>query len=140
MISEYEKRRRHALQIALHAAGYQAVTPPLDDPNFNSKAWLPVVKGLVEAKIKEFRKVIETAEREISKINRAEKEAEKRWVCPVEGCDCPHCRKCGHHYDGVGEICPSCQVDRARSEMEAITKAFGGNSEAAAKYLEGIHQ
>lgn len=56
-------------------------------------------------------------------------------VCKVDDCDQPHCRKCGHHYDpacGENGVCDGCIVDRASAEAQAITKAYGGNYEAAA--------
>lgn len=58
--------------------------------------------------------------------------------CQVEGCEGPHCSKCGHHYDPAcvpGNVCDSCLMDRGRQEMEAVTQAFGGNHEEAAKYM-----
>jgi len=55
-----------------------------------------------------------------------------------DDCDAPHCKKCGCHYDpacGQGGVCDGCLVDRASSEAEAVTKAFGGDAEAAARHM-----
>ena len=63
---------------------------------------------------------------------------EKKWSCDSEGCDQRHCRKCGHHFEpepGATETCPDCVVGRAMAEMEAVTKAFGGDYEKAAKFM-----
>jgi hypothetical protein len=63
---------------------------------------------------------------------------EKKDRCDIEGCDGPHCRKCGHHYDpacGRDGVCDGCLVERARSEMEAVSAAFGGDHEAAARHM-----
>ena len=46
-----------------------------------------------------------------------------------DDCDLSHCKNCGGHTDGICEIC---EVEQAQRETEAITKAFGGNYEAAA--------
>jgi hypothetical protein len=57
-------------------------------------------------------------------------------VCQVEGCDQPHCCKCGCHYDSHGsDTCDACQSDRAVAECEAQVAAFGGNYEAAGAYF-----
>jgi len=49
-----------------------------------------------------------------------------------DDCDLPHCKTCGEHSDGPCEVC---EVERARQEAEAVTKAFGGNYEQAAQFL-----
>jgi hypothetical protein len=60
-------------------------------------------------------------------------------TCQIEDYDLPHCKRCGHHFDpacsGGSEVCDGCQVDSASNEAEAVTKAFGGNYEAAALYM-----
>lgn len=59
--------------------------------------------------------------------------------CTIDGCDLPHCRKCGHHFDpacvGGSNVCDQCQIDAAAAECEQIVRAFGGNSEEAAKAM-----
>lgn len=60
---------------------------------------------------------------------------EKRFVCKVEDCEMPHCKKCGHHYDpecGQRGVCDHCLIMGAAHEAEAITQAYDGNYEAAA--------
>ncbi len=62
----------------------------------------------------------------------------KRWTCPVEDCDAPHCKKCGYHYDpacGQNGVCDACLIQQASDECEAVTEAFGGNYEEAAAYM-----
>ncbi len=62
----------------------------------------------------------------------------EKFVCKVEGCEGPHCRKCGHHYDpacGENGVCDACIIGQASSEAEAITKVFGGNYEEAARHM-----
>jgi hypothetical protein len=62
-----------------------------------------------------------------------------KFQCKEEGCDQLHCRNCGRHYDPAcsegRDICDGCQVDNAAAEAEAVTKAFGGNYEEAAKFM-----
>ena len=60
--------------------------------------------------------------------------------CTIEGCELPHCRKCGGHYDsacseGRPDICDQCQIEEAADECAAVTKAFGGNYEEAAEFM-----
>jgi hypothetical protein len=63
----------------------------------------------------------------------------RTYVCQFEGCDVPHCRRCGHHYSEwygeTGNICDACLIERGAAETEAIVAAFGGNSEEAAKAM-----
>ncbi len=64
---------------------------------------------------------------------------EQKFVCRVEDCELPHCKRCGHHYDPAcsegRDVCDACQIGAAAAEAETVTKAFGGNYEAAAKFL-----
>jgi len=60
---------------------------------------------------------------------------EKRFVCKSDDCELPHCKKCGHHYEpecGRNGVCDHCIIYGAVAEAETITKAYGGNYEAAA--------
>ena len=56
----------------------------------------------------------------------------------MEGCDCPHCRKCGGHYepgpDTPNGVCDACILGQVQAETEAQVRDFDGNSEAAAAY------
>jgi hypothetical protein len=61
----------------------------------------------------------------------------KKFRCQVEGCDCHHCPKCGHHYEPCPETaragrCDNCIVGQTQAETEAIVAAYGGNYEKAA--------
>lgn len=62
-----------------------------------------------------------------------------KFVCQCEGCDCPHCKQCGRHYDPAcsegRNVCDACQIGQASQEAEAITEAFGGNYEEAARFM-----
>jgi hypothetical protein len=61
----------------------------------------------------------------------------KKFVCRMEGCDAPHCRKCGHHYDPAcsegKDICDGCQIGMASADAEHATELHGGNYEEAAR-------
>lgn len=52
-----------------------------------------------------------------------------------------HCRRCGRHYEPcreterAGGVCDGCLIGQASDEAEAVTKAFGGNYEEAAKHM-----
>lgn len=64
----------------------------------------------------------------------------KKHDCKVDGCELSHCRKCGCHYDlycaeGRDE-CDGCQIEEVMDRTEAQVKAFGGDSEAAAKFFD----
>ncbi len=63
----------------------------------------------------------------------------KTFVCKIDGCELPHCCRCGHHYDpacaGGRDVCDGCQIDVAAAECEQIVKAFGGNIDEAAKWM-----
>lgn len=59
-------------------------------------------------------------------------------ACRVDDCDQPHCRTCGEHYDpacGRGGVCDGCIVDQASAEAEAVTEAFDGDYEEAARVM-----
>lgn len=63
---------------------------------------------------------------------------DEKFRCQVEGCEGPHCRKCGHHYDpacGQNGICDACQIERGRQEREARVKDFQGNTEELYKFM-----
>lgn len=64
----------------------------------------------------------------------------KKFVCTTEGCDCPHCKRCGRHYEPCCETaargqCDSCIIGNASDEMETLTDAFDGNYEEAIKAM-----
>ena len=64
---------------------------------------------------------------------------QQKFVCREEGCDQPHCKRCGRHYDPACSeqpgICDECIIMGAAAEAEAATRAFGGNYEEAARQL-----
>ena len=63
---------------------------------------------------------------------------DEKFACRIDGCDCHHCTKCGHHYDpacGQNGICDECIIDQARDTSEAQAKAFDGNYEEANLYF-----
>jgi len=57
----------------------------------------------------------------------------------MEGCEMPHCKRCGRHYDleyAEGKsICDACQIADYSHECEMITKGFDGNYESAALFM-----
>ena len=65
--------------------------------------------------------------------------ADKKFECNVEGCDQPHCRKCGRHYEPcketerAGGTCDRCLIYGYSEEARIATEACGGNSEEAAR-------
>jgi len=68
----------------------------------------------------------------------AEVGAPERFQCQVEGCELPHCTRCGHHYDPActdrSGVCDGCVIEMAGSAAQAQAEAFGGNYEEAARY------
>jgi hypothetical protein len=57
--------------------------------------------------------------------------------CRIEGCELGHCRRCDRHFcpEIGGGVCDACLIDQASAETAAVTRAFGGNSEAAAQAM-----
>jgi len=60
-------------------------------------------------------------------------------LCQIEDCEMPHCSKCGCHYDLYAaygkKVCDDCQIEEAKDESRAVTKAFNGNYEEANNFM-----
>ena len=54
--------------------------------------------------------------------------------CKTDDCDLRHCRQCGGHNFESGDVCDACQIEAVQSETEQVTKNFGGDHEAAARF------
>ena len=67
---------------------------------------------------------------------RVERDMQDKFVCHWEGCDQPHCSRCGHHYDPQEaegrNVCAHCQIQAASDECEAVTRP---NNERRRIYL-----
>jgi len=55
--------------------------------------------------------------------------------CKFEECELRHCRQCGGHNFEPGDTCDACQIENAADATERIVQGFGGNSEAAARFM-----
>lgn len=92
-----------------------------------------IVRAMIQQRIEELQRIAGDFDAKMERIDAAE--ADSRFHCDVDDCDQPHCRECGRHYDGIGATCAGCEVERARDEMAAVSAAFGGNHEAAARFM-----
>ena len=65
-----------------------------------------------------------------------------KWRCLSDGCEMPHCSRCGHHYDayvaGGSGVCDACQIQDGADAAQAEAAAFGGDYEKAERYRLGI--
>lgn len=129
---EFDERRLRAVRIAFETLGISSL-PPRDGTW--TPQWLEVVKETISRRVAELELLSEELTRTIAKLDKAEAEYDSKWHCPVDDCDQPHCRKCGRHSDGVGDSCAACEVERAQAEMAAVSAAFGGDHEAAARHM-----
>jgi hypothetical protein len=134
---EFDRRRRSAQIDALVQLGGEglllASMDGFDDIPMSKVCDL--AKAMIQRRIEELQALLVDFNAKMAWIDDVEEEAEAKFHCDVDGCDQPHCRECGRHYDGIGATCAGCDVERARDEMAEVSAAFGGNHEEAARFM-----